>query len=422
MSDAEYSKAGNFSLNIDGGSSTAGPGDKTSVMGSPSQAMHEGSTGYTMGGGTPYRTEGEAEHSLYIPSADEAGGESEAAPESHPQEEVPKRKVGKLAIGVGVAVVILGLVALFPSEISNLLFPTESPFAEQVPTAEPEHQAAPAVASPKPAAPVAKTEPAKQEKPSKPVAKATQESEDQELDDLLGDEDDDTVQLASDTPKSDPSEPDTVIQENVVQFNRNQLYTSLPNILPKQPDLERIWNAEEEEKWRNGLNSDFAWQHYKTVLEVKNARLAQSKVVLWDALTDPKLWVRMHALLGLASFGVPVSLTNLESALGNASKSLTKRFFMRFQTKASESEAYVLKLAMGIVEADSRIQILKALNANPSKSNQLFMVAGLNDPDPRVKNYAMRAVSAWPASDLKEAQADFKKAVNPTTQPTPPSH
>ena len=99
------------------------------------------------------------------------------------------------------------------------------------------------------------------------------------------------------------------------------IYSYIPASLPEIEPMSRIWSAQEEQVWRRGITNSYAWQRYKTVLEVKSSRLVQSRVILWDALEDNTFWTRMRAVMALAEFGVPVKKLNVQKAIGGANPS-----------------------------------------------------------------------------------------------------
>ncbi len=194
-----------------------------------------------------------------------------------------------------------------------------------------------------------------------------------------------------------------------------KLYADLQNLAPSTKELGRIWNAAEENNWRTGLKSKYPWQRYKTVMEVRTGRYTQSSVILWDALDDSKLWVRMQALLGLAEFGQNPSLNHLQKALGDANKGLLTRFFMRFELKSTPQDHFILRLAMPLVDPETRLEILKTLAQHPSQANRVFVLAAAQDPDLKTKHFAQKAVATWSPEQLQAVQKDMLK--QPTKAP-----
>lgn len=186
-------------------------------------------------------------------------------------------------------------------------------------------------------------------------------------------------------------------------------YRGIPPGIPDIEPMSRIWSAQEEEVWRRGITHSYPWQRYKTVLEVKSSRLIQSRVILWDALEDEHLWVRMRAVMALAEFGVPVKKLNVEKAIGLARKSLVANFVKRFIQKSSPGERYVLKHAIAMVNSLGRISILRTFNNEGfhKESLEYYVVAALNDPNWRVRRYAQRIVNNWSQSRVSKLQAEL---------------
>ena len=188
-------------------------------------------------------------------------------------------------------------------------------------------------------------------------------------------------------------------------------YHYLQNDLPDLPSMERIWTAQEEEAWRRGIASQFRWQRFKTVREVKEKRHLQSRVILWDALKDSGFWIRMQALMGLAEFGVKIESHNIRSAIANVRSSLISNFFKRFYDKNSEGERYVLRYALRVVGPRARYHIIKTLwrSGKEIEDHGLYIIAALEDSDPRVRILASSFVQNMEVEEFAAYQAEYKE-------------
>ncbi|MEZ4742717.1 MAG: HEAT repeat domain-containing protein [Bdellovibrionota bacterium] len=165
-------------------------------------------------------------------------------------------------------------------------------------------------------------------------------------------------------------------------------YWSLPNhIVGDQEPMSRVWAPQEEQSLNAGLGHRFNYQRYRTVLSIRDMRLAGSESVLWDALNEPKLWVRMRAAMALADFGFELSLDVIEQTLGNASSSLVANFFKRFVGKSTHGERYVLRQALRVLDERGRLVVLKVLKSQPNKLNNLYLVAAQFDPGKKVTDW-----------------------------------
>lgn len=184
----------------------------------------------------------------------------------------------------------------------------------------------------------------------------------------------------------------TTTPDKTSKIISSKAYSFLANALEKSPPMERIWSAQEELAWRSGIKHRFHWQRFKTVKEVRESRLLQSKVILWEALDDSRFWTRIEAAMALAEFGVPLNTENLQKVIGTSRASLVRNYFKRFHRETSPGERYVLRQSLQVAPAKARLEILRALTFDPEGygNSGSFFVAALNDEYYKVRQWATR--------------------------------
>ncbi|MCX6131392.1 MAG: HEAT repeat domain-containing protein, partial [Proteobacteria bacterium] len=166
-------------------------------------------------------------------------------------------------------------------------------------------------------------------------------------------------------------------------------YWSMPNpltIAPEEGPIETL-SSTQEERWRQELQHPFTWQRYKTVMEMRRARLKGSQYLLAEALVQPKFWTRMEAVLGLADLGEAADIESIESALGTAPPALVQNYFRRFSRGYTAGELYVMRQAVRLVDAGARLIILQSLAQNRNATNDLYLVAATYDSNGKIKTW-----------------------------------
>jgi|GEM_PF-3213478 len=182
-------------------------------------------------------------------------------------------------------------------------------------------------------------------------------------------------------------------------------YWSLPNPLESLVDGESqgILSPSQEERWRQGLAHPFVWQRHKTVMEMRAARLKGSQFLLNDALAQPKFWTRMEALLALAELGEILDIDTVEGGIGSTRRSLIQNYFRRFQKQSTAGELYIMRQSVRIVDAGSRKIILENLLRVRNEANELYLVAALYDPNPKINTWMTQELTAQPvAASVRE--------------------
>lgn len=182
-------------------------------------------------------------------------------------------------------------------------------------------------------------------------------------------------------------------------------YWTLPNkILGPSIPMKRAWAPEEEETLRAGLSHHFAYQRYKTVMDIRQRRLIGSDAVLWDAMQDKKLWTRMFAAIGLAEFNVEISLQSLEGAMNGARSELLADFFERFMRKPKAAELFVMRQVVRLLDEKGRLIVLQAIANSHDSLRDVYLMAATQDPGARVQSWIARQLGRHPISVTKQAE------------------
>lgn len=165
-------------------------------------------------------------------------------------------------------------------------------------------------------------------------------------------------------------------------------YWGLSNDLASNalPVLRKI-TPEEEVSWANALKHKYPYQRYRAILEIRQSRLAGSESLLWFALYDEKLWIRMRALMTLADLGIKVGLGHVKLAIGHEPDMRVANFFKRFTKNASPGDLYVMRHAIRLLSEQGRLVILKALEHNRDEFRDMYMAAASLDKGPHVKQW-----------------------------------
>ena len=91
----------------------------------------------------------------------------------------------------------------------------------------------------------------------------------------------------------DQGQDESLSSNQEVAWEENP-YWALPNHFGEAVDKPiETWTVEQEEAWRENLNSKFIWQKY-SLEEIKDLKLAGSEVLLWDLTRGKKLWLRVR--------------------------------------------------------------------------------------------------------------------------------
>ncbi|WP_141731909.1 hypothetical protein [Oligoflexus tunisiensis] len=229
--------------------------------------------------------------------------------------------------------------------------------------------------------------------------------------------------MAPTTQQVAPAPPPKVETPPTPQVDLQNPYWALPNPLENTTGPEGgILNPAQEERWRQGLAHPFVWQRYKTVIDMRKARLKGSQNLLNDALAQPKFWTRMEALIALAESGVAVDIDTVEAGIGSTRRSLIQNYFRRFRRAATGGEIYIMRQAIRIMDAGTRRVILESLIRRRDPINDLYLVAATYDPNIKVNGWINQELAGRPLSEAARVRFQQVAAgldVPPAATPTP---
>lgn len=197
-----------------------------------------------------------------------------------------------------------------------------------------------------------------------------------------------------------------VVAEAPVVTSMTNPYWGLPNVKPAALPAERAWTTQDEEIYRAGMSHRFNYQHYKTVLSVREKRLAGSEAILSEAIAEPKLWTRMQAAFGLVEMGVDVDVAMARRVVADAKSSQLYNYLKRFNRKPAPSELYMLRHLVRLTDERTRLLILQILHNQKDPLAGLYMTAGSYDPGPKVSTWAkeMLAANTFAPADIEHFQ------------------
>jgi hypothetical protein len=205
--------------------------------------------------------------------------------------------------------------------------------------------------------------------------------------------------MASPQPAAPATAPAPAPVATTPQVDLGNPYWSLPNPLDATMGVEgAVLTPAQEERWRQGLAHPFVWQRYKTVMDMRAARMKGSQLLLNDALAQPKFWTRMEALIALAEAGEAVDIDSVEMGIGSTRRPLIQNYFRRFRKEVSPGELYIMRQAIRIVDAGTRRVILENLVNRRDSINELYLVAATYDPNAKVNGWISQELAAQPLS------------------------
>ena len=155
------------------------------------------------------------------------------------------------------------------------------------------------------------------------------------------------------------------------------------------PPKGKNFSTDQEASFKAGLNHEFNYQRYKTVLDLAADHAPGSQELLREALESRKFWIRMRALIALADLGDEISDADVAQALGDAHSELRARFFKRFEkAPCSVGCFYVARASLKQLDARGRSQVLKVIAREGSDVRDVYMIAATMDQDEFVRNTA----------------------------------
>jgi len=174
-------------------------------------------------------------------------------------------------------------------------------------------------------------------------------------------------------------------------------YWALPNRLQVETQALPRLSSAQESRWRYGLAHQYAYQRYRTTREIRLSQNRSAAYLLFEAIEQPKFWTRMEALFGLAEMGLQINIPTVEKGLGGASTSLAANYFRRYlQSRPTAGELYVMRQAIRVVDARTRLVIIQVLAQLGGDMNQLYLIAAAYDP--------AASVQAWLGQEQNSLQ------------------
>ncbi|MBC7530002.1 MAG: hypothetical protein H7318_00380 [Oligoflexus sp.] len=187
------------------------------------------------------------------------------------------------------------------------------------------------------------------------------------------------------------------VETSVVQEIPGNPYWKLPNPVAALSETPAPITTQQTEAWRGGLAHPFSYQRYKSVEDMRKAKMDGSVAILYEALAQPKFWTRMEALLGIAEQGIPIDTDSMHAAIGDARPDLVRNYFRRFKNNYTDVTAHVMRQALRVVDQKSRHLILMQLAAHRNETNDMYLIAGLHDADAMTKDFAQTTLTVAPA-------------------------
>ena len=150
--------------------------------------------------------------------------------------------------------------------------------------------------------------------------------------------------------------------------------------------------ADQEATFKAGLDHEFNYQRYKTVLDLAAARAPGSEEMLREALESKKFWTRMRAVIALADMGAELTDDDIKQALGRTHSELRANFFKRFERSTCTVGCYfVARASLPHLDAAGRAQVIRVISKEPSDIRDTYLVAATKDQSPTVRKEA----EAW---------------------------
>ena len=97
--------------------------------------------------------------------------------------------------------------------------------------------------------------------------------------------------------------------------------------------------------------------------------------------------------MGLAEFGVPVDIDTVENMFVGQRPELVANFFKRFWLGSTAGERYIMRHAIRVSDARTRLNILRGLSASREAMTDLYLVAATYDPGRGIAPYARKQLA-----------------------------
>ncbi len=189
-------------------------------------------------------------------------------------------------------------------------------------------------------------------------------------------------------------------------------YWKLPNPVASAAEAAGAISPQQTESWRGGLAHPFNFQRYKAAESMRQAKIYGSVSILYEAIAQPKLWTRMEALLGIAEQGLAIDTDSMRAAIGDARSDLVRNYFRRFRQNYGDGAAHVMRQALRVTDPSIRTLILSILADHRDKTNDMYLIAGTKDVDPKTGAFAKRILNK--RAPMAAAEEAYRAAVSMT--------
>ena len=175
-------------------------------------------------------------------------------------------------------------------------------------------------------------------------------------------------------------------------------YWALPNNLAIERENQKEMLSVQEHKWRIGLSHRYPARAYMAVQDMRQQKRSGSEYLYFEALNHRKFWTRMEALRGLVELGLDVDLETVEKSIGKVRRSLIRNYIKRLARNPSQADQYVMRQLVRIVDAPTRLVILKSLSSVRDSTNELYLVAAVRDPSVQIQTWLRGLIQINPLS------------------------
>lgn len=168
-------------------------------------------------------------------------------------------------------------------------------------------------------------------------------------------------------------------------------YSYLPNKLIQghETTVMRPWNRSEQAHFEKLSKHRFFFQRFSAVEAARVQKLSGSEKIFYKALSEKKLWIRMHSLIGLAENGIPPKTEHVMLALRNTRNSTLTNFLKRYERPGlNAGERFVFRAILPFVHESARLRALKALEMNRDEIFGYYLYAARNDPSDGIREWA----------------------------------
>lgn len=167
-----------------------------------------------------------------------------------------------------------------------------------------------------------------------------------------------------------------------------------------------MMTAVEEDRWVEGLNSQYVYQGFKAATEMLARTPPNAEMMLRKALEHRKFWPRMTALQTLAAMGRKVSDEEADKVFANTRSDLILHYLERFKGDHRASTHFIMQHALKFVDGQNRVAILKMFAEDGEHKNRLYFAAATFDPGPEVQTWAQEYLAYHPVTP--EVLREFK--------------